>query len=50
LTDWVAFEAWWPVRQRRALFCKECLGELFFDLIPNDPDPPSGKIWGVSGL
>lgn len=50
LTDRYAYEAWWPERQRRTLFCKECLGELFFDLITKDPDPPPySKIWGVAG-
>jgi hypothetical protein len=41
------FTAHWGKPGRRASFCRECLGEIFFDVLPvvtgPTPDTPAGR-------
>jgi hypothetical protein len=45
-----AFGAWWPERGRRAYFCKDCLGEIVFQILPKVTDPgPTTPMGGPGG-
>ena len=49
LTDRSAYTAWWPERNRRAHFCKECLGELHFNILPDVTGPGPSTPMGAPG-
>jgi len=41
------FSAYWDKPERRVSFCRDCLGELFFDVLPlvtgPTPETPDGR-------
>ncbi len=47
LVENALFTAHWYKRGRRVSLCRECLGEIFFDVLPvvtdPTPDTPSGR-------
>lgn len=47
LDEEVRFSAHWDKVERRVSFCRDCLGEIFFDVLPvvtdPTPDTPSGR-------
>lgn len=47
LADQARFSAYWAKVRRRVSLCRDCLGELFFDVLPvvtdSTPDTPSGR-------
>ncbi len=49
LEERTAFGAWWADKQRRAMFCKECLGEIHFNILPDVTGPSPSTPMGVPG-
>ncbi len=47
LFDRTRFAAFWEEKGRRVSFCRDCLGEIFFDILPMvtgpTSDTPSGR-------
>ena len=47
LAEETRFSAYWGTVKRRVSFCRDCLGEVFFDVLPivtgPTPDTPAGR-------